>query len=235
MTQRESDHQIRTSTKKHRVVYPSAVGHNNCHNNYNKNNMIGKSILIEGFEATGKSTLAQRLSEHFQGSHLTHLPKGDSALSQSVYELAKQTDNESVRRALLLATHIENQAEIRRSQRAGDTLIVDRGLLSFYAYQWHSGYKYEDEQWDEMTFSFNLPQPKFDHVFVLTATKDKIRERLDERGYDTLDRVFLERFDEIREGFELGKEVLYPKAVEIDTTYLTAEQTFEIVLRKMGE
>lgn len=192
--------------------------------------MTGKSILIEGFEATGKSTLAQRLSEHFNGARLIHMPKGVTTLSQSVYELIKQTDREDVRRALLLASHIENHTEIQQLKDSGQDLILDRGLLSFFAYQHYDGLHLDEEVWDSVLFAFDMPIVEHDYVFLLSASERKIRERLESRGKEKLDEAYLSRLNQIQEGFEAGKENIYPDAIEIDTSFLSLEQTFEIVL-----
>ena len=188
--------------------------------------MNGKIILVEGCEATGKSTLCKNLVEKYNGFYY-HCPSGLTDVTKEVYKLiGSRKMAEETKKLLIMATHIENINNMNKLKKSGETIICDRSLLSAYAYQHFSLSTFFNFLSDN-----GIPQLNVDHTFVLTANIETIKERLNKRGKDTGDIYFLANMERIINKYNNDYDELYPNAHKLNTTIKDKETIFKKVVQ----
>lgn len=108
----------------------------------------GSFIVLEGLDATGKSTILkkfQTMAEHGSFTHpllTTHQPSGGSAVGNAVYAVTENGDIASpwARQFLHLASHAEHYVrDIIPALDRGVPVIMDRCWWSTIAYGWYGG------------------------------------------------------------------------------------------------
>ncbi len=99
----------------------------------------GAFLVLEGLDATGKSTQLHRLGERLSGVLTTHQPSGATAVGQTVYELAENATIQSplARQLLHLASHAEHYRTEIRPALLGGAVLMDRCWWSTVAYGWY--------------------------------------------------------------------------------------------------
>ena len=115
----------------------------------------GHLIVLEGLDATGKSTflaeIENALPELFTpGTEplLTHQPSGAAGLGQVIYELTEGREMEPLTRQLLhLASHSEHYATQLIPALAERSVIMDRCWWSTVAYGFYGG-RLEEQGYD---------------------------------------------------------------------------------------
>ena len=102
----------------------------------------GQLIVFEGGEGAGKSTQLRRLAAALATAHLPHRTfrePGGTPLGDRIRELLLHADHEVAPRAeaaLFVASRAQLVAtELRPALARGETVLLDRFLLSTYAYQ----------------------------------------------------------------------------------------------------
>lgn len=103
-------------------------------------NLPGKWVVLEGIDATGKSTQLDLLAKKFPEAYCTHQPSGDSEVGKLVYELTERGSiRTSLARQLLhLASHAEHYDQhIIPALIAGKLVFQDRCWWSTIAYGWY--------------------------------------------------------------------------------------------------
>ncbi len=99
----------------------------------------GRLIVLEGIDGSGKSTVAQGLSQVLDPGDssfkLTREPTG-SAVGQALREVLSDPEHDPVSEALLFAAdHADHVARLRDDLDAGRTVLSDRYSFSCLAYQ----------------------------------------------------------------------------------------------------
>jgi thymidylate kinase len=181
--------------------------------------LSGKIIVIEGIEATGKSTLAKALAEKYKGVYFAN-PRGDSEFSYQLYESIKQVQDEDAKTMLFIASHIVNIKRMNELKAQGNLVFCDRSLLSMSAYQKVGFFHFK-----ELLSVCKVPDLQYDFAFILDASREVVMKRLNERGMDVLDQYFVNRFDQIRINY-YASPIKYSPSMNIDTSELSKEELF---------
>ena len=188
--------------------------------------MIGKIIVVEGCEATGKSTLAKKLVEKYDGIYF-HCPSGILDLTKKIYGIISEYGmDERTKKLLMMATHIENINTMNDLKNSGEVVICDRSILSAYAYQ-----HFSLVQFQEFSKNVELPTLNYDFAFVLTACIDTIKDRLETRGKDVGDTYFLANIERIINKYNNDFDVFYPAAHKLNTTIKDENIIFKKVIQ----
>jgi len=121
---------------------------------FKRNTYPGKFIVLEGIEASGKTTQVKLLGEKIKGSVLTKNPTDDNEIGVFIRNkvLAGKTDMPPVAyQYLFAADRAIAQKQIMDFLKDGKTVISDRYLWSSVAYGIadRQGLDYED--WEEVT------------------------------------------------------------------------------------
>jgi len=193
--------------------------------------MKGKIILIEGSEATGKSTVSKELAIDFIGVNY-HNPAGRTKQSNDLYEYIKENANalsSDSMLLLMLSTHITNINEMNALKASGETVICDRSILSSFAY--NSDYSVAD--FKRLLKYAKVPELQYDHAFVLQSSKQTIIDRLYSRTEnDTLDEVFLNKIDKILDRYKESKS-FYKDCIEVNTDTKDIDSVLRTIKRKL--
>lgn len=192
----------------------------------------GKVILIEGYDFTGKTSVCNHLVEEYDGYYF-HNPEGKTDLTRTTYNLIKDNKNmdETTKLLLILSTFSENINYINKMKHDGKTIIVDRGILSVYCYQFINF-----ESFTNLMSIIDMPKMEVDEVFVLTASIEALKDRMQKRGEDNLDSYFFTNIEKIMTKYHEHYADFYPKAHKISTTTKTEKETIKrvsAILRKV--
>lgn len=197
--------------------------------------MTGKIIVIEGYDGTGKTTLAQRLASEHDARSVTESvsvffpnPKGVTEFTQDMYSLMRKytTLDEDVKLLMFMANHIINIKLMNELKNDGHLVICDRSILSTLAYQFLTVRRLK-----ELLMTLNVPILNYDKAFVLTASTEAIKSRMMSRGTDTLDDYFMSNLAAIRTCYHTMTYDIYSedKCVMIDTSNLTPDEVYKSV------
>lgn len=194
--------------------------------------MTGKIILIEGSEATGKSTVAKELAKYYGGIHY-HNPAGISESSNKLYDYIKDNANalcDDAMLLLMLSSHITNITEMNALKASGEVVVCDRSILSSFAYNSdYSAYKFR-----KLLKYARVPELDYDNVFILYSTKKTILERLYSRNdNDPLDDVFINKIDNIIKRYNDDVSSFYPDYIRIDTDNLKSDHVTQMIKEKI--
>lgn len=186
--------------------------------------MTGKIIIIEGSEATGKSSLSKRLCESLGGIHF-HNPSGETEQINELYEYIKTYSNvlkDDTMLLLMLATHITNINQMNQLKANGEVVVCDRSILSTFAYNTTC----DVDNFNEIIKINNIPKLNYDRAFVLSASRDTILNRLGSRSdNDSMDDIFVQKIDSILDRYKMFRSI-YNDAIELNTDNKTLEETF---------
>lgn len=184
--------------------------------------MMGKIIVVEGYDGTGKTTLAENLAKTYDGIYFPN-PKGHSEFTQDMYALMKKhtTINEDAKVLMFLANHIINIQAMNDLKQQGKTIICDRSILSTLAYQFLS----VDRLYD-LLVSTHVPILNYDCALILTATTEAVLNRISNRGADNLDQYFISNLESIKTCYNKHSYDIYniKKSMMIDTTYFSEDE-----------
>lgn len=208
-----------------------------------------KWIAIDGVDATGKSEqvllLAKYLKEkglntvalsEFSAGPVGHLIN-KIVLEQRFYTL--NTNNQSPWAdavALFADILYRSEVEVQPALENGDTIISDRGLLSFFAYQ---GIRIQTRNKIQNAvnqlvncsspFIHKIKSPDI-HIHLRVEEKE-MQNRLKKRGDKVLPEDMLTQMRQFDEAMiELSKSL---KVVTIDTTSMTPPEVTEDIIKKL--
>ena len=101
----------------------------------------GKLVVLEGIDATGKSTQLERLRDLLGDELYTHQPSGDTMVGQAVYSITEKSTNLTplARQFLHLAAHSEQYEKVIIPALSDRGVIMDRCWWSTVAYGWFDG------------------------------------------------------------------------------------------------
>lgn len=187
----------------------------------------GKIIVIEGPDATGKSTLVRRLVDTLDAVSYP-CPKGDHETTKILYDLMKRyPDNEAgSKKVLALTTHAFNIDRMEKLREEGNTVICDRSILSLVAYQ-RMTYNEVKAVFDVV----NVPLDFYDLAIVLSADEQTIVDRLKTRGMDILDRYFYDNRKEIIDRYREYSSDVYPCYMKINTSLLNEHEVYDEAMK----
>lgn len=96
----------------------------------------GSLVVLEGLDATGKTTLADDLAGTVHGITVVHSPSGGGAVGEEIYELTERnrTMMPFTRQFLHLAAHTETYQHTIIPTLAQGAVVMDRNWCSTYAY-----------------------------------------------------------------------------------------------------
>lgn len=197
----------------------------------------GAIILIEGHDFAGKSTIAEKLEQHFKAlSHqpvvYIHSPSGINDITNTNYNMMRiysDTMRHNTKLLMILACHAEIIPEANKLKDAGYIVILDRSLLSTLIYQ-----DVEYNTFHQLCAIVDMPILDYDDVFVLHAHKNELRRRVRSRNdSDSLDDYFMQRMDRICELYQTYPSGFYPESHMVDTTNKTPSEVFGYILSKI--
>lgn len=143
--------------------------------------VMGKSIILEGIDGTGKSSIAELLKEHLEKSGQTVLllrEPGGSAYYEAIRQHVHFADLErsALSDALTCAGGIaENVRHTRRALEQGQWVITDRSYISNKVYQVAQGL---DTTVADRINDIALSGFSYDHTFVIDVPLQIAEQRL---------------------------------------------------------
>jgi len=196
--------------------------------------MTGKIIVVEGYDGTGKTTLAKSLAIKMKNGIYFPNPKGRSSFTKDMYVLMKKhiDINEDAKILMFLANHIININDMNKLKDQGKTVICDRSILSTLAYQFITVHRLR-----ELLHSTKVPDLNYDKAIVLTANMNTVMTRIGHRGPDDLDQYFISNLFSIKDCYDTLRHDIYPidKCLTIDTSNKTIDVVLDIATIFMGK
>lgn len=172
--------------------------------------MRGRLIVFEGGEGVGKSTQVQRLAQRLSSAQVAHRvlrEPGGTALGDAIRELLLAPDGHISPRAeaaLFIASRAELVAtEILPALKRGETVLLDRFLLSTYAYQIHGRQLPEESVRQANALATAGLVPDLTLLFSLPVTEGlaRVARRGVQDRMEQADAAFHERVDAAFQGF----------------------------------
>lgn len=197
---------------------------------------LGKIILIEGPDASGKSSTAKHLVSALPNSVYFHSPLGNTKTSAELYAVLKTDRPElqaNVRLMLMLTGNLINIEAMNKLKAEGYTVIADRSMLSNLVYQNIGSYDYH-----QLDSILHFPQLSVDLVFLFTAETPVLIRRFNERSVkDNMDVDAMSRIDAIKDGYARKWGALYPYSVmrHHDTSDSFPDDTYAYCLAQCKE
>lgn len=184
-------------------------------------------VAIEGINGVGKSTVCRALKSDYRTIRFPGEPSNQLAVD--IRSLFQHKMHGETQMLLMLADMNEVMVEERK---LGDGVtIADRSLLSTLAYD---GFRARE-------FLKLMPAVYFDAAIILHASKDAIKERLENRQHQTIrqyDGRPVEWYMELQERYVASAQValndgFLKKVVYIDTSGQTEEETARAVKEQL--
>jgi len=142
--------------------------------------MLGKFIVIEGLDGSGKSTQAKKLAQNFKDSLLTREPTDEpiGSLCRAAFSKQLELSRESIM-LLLVADRIEHlKRSVIPALESGRDVICDRYYLSNMAYQ--ATTEQDMQEIYTLNKKFNARQP--DATIFLSLEPKTALERIQQRS-----------------------------------------------------
>jgi len=149
----------------------------------NRNEPRPAVIVLEGIDGTGKTTVGTRLAAHFNTPLGLQHPFHHTAVGRAAYPLMQRADART-RVWLAAAAHCELwQTVVYPAYERGETVIVDRGMLSFMVYEG------QDEECFHRVLGANGVHGLGGVVHLildapLSVVQDRLNERADSDAFD---------------------------------------------------
>ena len=191
--------------------------------------MTGKFIVIEGLDATGKSTFASRLAESLKATLLKCPPQlkapelSDKDLRDYFDDRPSQQCRAYYRAANLIASELAEEALMKGH------VVMDRYWTSTVAFASLDDDLNLNQEW-RGRYPLELQKP--DVVILLTVDEENRLKRMHERGESvtTEEQVLAENI--------AGRESVLQtyrtfKPIEINTSHLDPDGVLEIVLKEL--
>lgn len=197
-------------------------------------------VQVEGSDFTGKTTICKLLQDYLDETTnietvYYHNPTGHSKISGQIYDYIKSGScNSNEKIVMMMAALTKNFNEIKELSKTNN-VVVDRGLISFYVYQFRN---LSPSTFYTMLDLFNFTDLDFDKTFILTCSDEEMIRRAEERdNNDVLDSFFMTRIHEINNTYKdsilMNQLVESGEVITLDTTNLDSESCKEYVYGRM--
>ena len=159
----------------------------------------GTFVVLEGLDATGKSTQLDRLGRCISNLLTTHQPSGATSVGRAIYDLTENTPIASplARQFLHLASHAEHYRTELRPALGQRAVLMDRSWWSTIAYGWYGTDLSESIDLDTFLKVAQLPAggllPNVVFVFLDPWTADPHNSAAVRNGYEELSGLFSDR------------------------------------------
>ena len=188
--------------------------------------MIGKFLVIEGLDATGKSTLATKLARHLRADLLMcpgeiEVPGLSDGDVRSYFDSRPPLQRRAFYRAANLFASEKATLALNNNH-----VVMDRYWPSTFAYSaLDHGFDIDDKYYGIYPPEIRKP----DVVFLLTVNEDKRLERINTRGQHlTREEQDIEEALSRREDVLQRYRMFFP--IEIDTSHLDSEAVLNSTL-----
>lgn len=189
----------------------------------------GKYIIFSGGEGSGKSTIINRLAEHWPNVLLTREP-GAMLFGQSVRELILRADFALAPWAefyLFMADRANHMDKlVRPTLDRGQHVLSDRGFPETFAYQLYTGLGIEDPtEYLQTIMQHGWPWPDLWVLLDIDPVIGLQRRRLGGQ-VNRIDQREQAYHEKVREGFHrIAKHASFP--VEVIDASQSIEQVFD--------
>lgn len=181
---------------------------------------MGKYVVIEGVDTTGKSTQITLLRKHYKNAIFTKEPSG-SAFGEIVRDLALHKNLDNLTQTLLfLADRADNTHKVIRPNN--DKLIIsDRSLISGIAYS----------QLDfTLAKEINLAVAKRPNLAIILETNEAIlTSRLERKNSDDIESRGIKYLLEVQNKIIKTAEILNIKSIRIPCDKAINEISLDII------
>lgn len=128
----------------------------------------GTLIVLEGMDATGKSTQVDELNKLFPDGKFTHQPSGVTVVGEVVYQITEQVSDMHplTRQFLHLASHAEHYAKWILPTLSTDGVFMDRCWWSTVAYGYFAGRLHYLMSLDDFIRMVQLPTQELEPTLV---------------------------------------------------------------------
>lgn len=197
-------------------------------------------VQVEGSDFTGKTTICELLQDYlYETTNIEtiyyHNPTGRSKISDQIYDYIKSGScNSNEKIVMMMAALTKNFNEIKELSKTNN-VVVDRGLISFYVYQFRN---LSPSTFYTMLDLFNFTDLDFDKTFILTCSDEEMIRRAKGRdNNDVLDSYFMTRIHEINNTYKdsilMNQLVESGDVITLDTTNLDTKSCKEYVYGRM--
>ena len=193
--------------------------------------MTGKFIVIEGLDATGKSTLVEKLAKRLNATLLKCPPRLEAPeLSDADLRSYFDARPPAQRRAYYRAANLIASEQAERALQNGH-VVMDRYWTSTVAFAALDDDSDLDQEW-QGRYPLELRKP--DAVILLTVDEENRTKRMRGRGEPVTDEE-----QNLAEGVTHREAVLRVyrmfDPIEIDTSHLAPDAVLEVVLAALHE
>lgn len=185
---------------------------------------LGKFIVIDGLDASGKTTLINNLkeNEYFRNAYFTREP-GGTEFSENIRSLVFKYDIDKMTELLCMyAARVEHLKVIKQKLSEGINVVCDRYRCSSFLYQSEVGY----DKIIELDGLTNTLTPDFE--VVLYTDYETYVNRKSNSGVEInrLDPSSEKDFNKLKESLE-NYMLKYPGSKFIDTSKYTEQNVID--------
>lgn len=177
--------------------------------------MKGRLVVITGLDGSGTTTLAKKLNELDQGSHLLRTPDYPFDLGREFIDSIVRQDSQSAHYLYYLSSVVHASARIEEMLKEGNVYCV-RYLIDTVVSHRVAGLDI-DMIYDGGFYKIRQP----DLTIFITVNEHVRQERITSRGKGLLDKVLDDEI--IRKKFEIEFERLSDHFVVVDNSNATPE------------
>lgn len=198
---------------------------------------LGKVIVVEGTDFSGKSSLAHDLLDHLcdygLDAEVIHFPSGVETETFDLYNVLKVNQyNELSEKLLFLGCNLEVIEQIKKAQQKGKTVVCDRSIFSGLAYQ-----NITPTQFGAILMSLGVDGLMIpcDIAIHLSITKEEILRRMRTRGkIEYRDIKFASDMDRVLEYYDTEFYNFFDEAGHvIEVGNSTSEDLAYLVIKEM--
>lgn len=168
---------------------------------------MGKYVVIEGIDTTGKSTQITFLKSHYKNAIFTKEPS-DSDFGNIIRKLALHGDISNLTQTMLFLADRAHHTESIITSNANRLIISDRSLIS--------GIAYADSLPFDLALQINRTVAKIPDLCVILVSNEAIlRERLSQKENDNIESRGIEYLLEVQKRIIKVSEALGVKTLKI--------------------
>ncbi len=174
--------------------------------------------LIEGVDTCGKSTQIELLKKRFKDAVFTKEP-GGTKMGKSLRELLLHGEikSKNAELFLFLADRAEHYERVVKPNRKKGLVISDRGFISGIAYALSNKNNLGIDKLIELNL-LSLQNNPPEIVFLLKSNEKLIKERLEHKEHDSIEKRGIEYLLKVQENMEKTLLQIGLKFVPIDAS-----------------